>query len=473
LPEIDRRMPHAAQLALIGLDGLDPAWLATRFPDALPNLRAFCDAALHGPLHSCLPPTAIPAWSCIGTGKDPGTLGVYGPRIRRDWSYEELAAASNLEVRQPRLWDHLRRSDRASLLVGVPQTFPMIRAIRGCQVTGPLTPDTDALFTHPPELADEIAERVGDYIIDVPQPAVGESVAAFCEEVGLMTEQRLAIAGHLVSTRPWQLLWVVDNGPQRMLRALWRTADLDADTDRDDPARRALRDYLQRLDAALGKLLEALHPTHTAIWLLSAHGVQARRGTFHINAWLEQQGLLRMKPGATGPGPFALAAVDWSATQVWAAGGAAAQLYVNCAEREPQGIVATDAYEPLCAALIERLEALTDHVGAPMGNRVLRPRQAYDAVNGTPPDLILLAGDLAWRCSERVGEPDVYEVPADATGDDAGPTLTGWHALRCPGIPAGERPATLLDVLPTVMGMMGLPRPSGLTGEALIEPDQP
>jgi hypothetical protein len=72
-----------------------------------------------------------------------------------------------------------------------------------------------------------------------------------------------------------------------------------------------------------------------------------------------------------------------------------------------------------------------------------------------------------------VGEPDVYEVPADATGDDAGPTLTGWHALRCPGIPAGERPATLLDVLPTVMGMMGLPRPSGLTGEALIEPDQP
>ena len=166
-----RVMAQVENVAIIGLDCADPTLVFERWLGDLPNLRRLAEAGLWGRLESCVPPVTVPAWSCMASGRDPGALGVYGFRSRRDWSYEDLGLATNLEIRQLRLWDYAARAGLPSITVGVPQTFPIIRPPRGCQVTCFLTPSTRSPYTHPPELAEEIAGLVGDYLLDVSKSA--------------------------------------------------------------------------------------------------------------------------------------------------------------------------------------------------------------------------------------------------------------------------------------------------------------
>ena len=69
---------------VIGLDGAVPDIL---FGDErLENLRRLMDAGGYGRLESIVPPITVPAWMCMATSQDPGSLGVYGFRNRVDHS---------------------------------------------------------------------------------------------------------------------------------------------------------------------------------------------------------------------------------------------------------------------------------------------------------------------------------------------------------------------------------------------------
>jgi hypothetical protein len=68
------------RVAVIGLDCCEPSLVFDRWRHDLPNLRRLMQSGLYGHLESCLPPITVPAWTCMATGKDPGTLGVYGFR---------------------------------------------------------------------------------------------------------------------------------------------------------------------------------------------------------------------------------------------------------------------------------------------------------------------------------------------------------------------------------------------------------
>ena len=80
------------RVCVIGLDCAPPELVFDRWRDELPNLRRLMDSGVWGPLESTIPPITVPAWMSMMTGKDPGTLGVYGFRNRRDHSYDGLAS---------------------------------------------------------------------------------------------------------------------------------------------------------------------------------------------------------------------------------------------------------------------------------------------------------------------------------------------------------------------------------------------
>ncbi len=75
--------------------------------DELPVLSGLMERGAWGKLESCDPPITVPAWSCMMSSKDPGTLGFYGFRNRKDHSYDGLAFATSEKVRDDRLWDIL------------------------------------------------------------------------------------------------------------------------------------------------------------------------------------------------------------------------------------------------------------------------------------------------------------------------------------------------------------------------------
>src|SRR6185295_2460058 len=94
------------RVLLIGLDCAEPSLVFDAWRSDLPNLERLMRNGLWGRLESCHPPITVPAWSCMMSGRDPGELGIYGFRNRRDFSYDGLMTADSRAVKVDRLWDH-------------------------------------------------------------------------------------------------------------------------------------------------------------------------------------------------------------------------------------------------------------------------------------------------------------------------------------------------------------------------------
>src|SRR5436853_2653895 len=150
---------------VIGLDCAAPEILFGM--EDLPNIRRLMEAGCFGRLESVIPPITVPAWMCMSTSQDPGSLGVYGFRNRVDHSYEKLGFANSASIKSLAIWDQLAREGKRSIIVGVPPNFPP-RRINGISVGCFLTPDpAKDEFTHPAHIKQEINALVGDYPVDV------------------------------------------------------------------------------------------------------------------------------------------------------------------------------------------------------------------------------------------------------------------------------------------------------------------
>ena len=461
-------MPEVEKVAIIGLDCGEPSLVFDRWRGDLPNLRQLTESGLYGNLESCIPPITVPAWSCMASGKDPGTLGVYGFSNRRDWSYENPGIANNMDVRQPRLWDHAARAGQSSIIVGVPQTFPILKPPRGCMVTCFLTPSTKSLYTYPPELAAEIADLVGEYILDA-EGLRTDDKGLILNQLYRMAERRFKVCRHLLKTRPWTLFWMVEMGIDRIHHGFWQFMDPAHKRHQPgNPLQNAIHDYYVFIDREIGDLLGVLDMERTAVWVVSDHGAKRLDGGFCLNDWLIREGLLAMKTPVSQRRRFDLADVDWSRTKVWGEGGYCARCFVNRADREPHGIVTADEYEPLRNRLIAGLEALTGPDGRPMGNRVYKPEKLYENLNGVPPDLLVLFGDMHWRSIGSIGNPDLCSVEEDAGPDGANHALQGMYILAHPSLPRRRQDTSLYDVAPTTLELLGVPVPRGLRGRSLL-----
>ena len=59
---------------------------------------------------------------------------VYGFRNRKDFSYDQLVTATSEAIRIKRVWDYLSDAGKQSVIVGVPQTYP-VRPLNGYAVS--------------------------------------------------------------------------------------------------------------------------------------------------------------------------------------------------------------------------------------------------------------------------------------------------------------------------------------------------
>ncbi len=110
------------KILVLGLDCAAPE-LLLGYED-LPNIRRLMEVGCYGRLESVIPPITVPAWMCLATSQDPGSLGVYGFRNRTDHSYSGLGIASSRSITEPAIWDHIAREGKRSIIVGVPPGIP-------------------------------------------------------------------------------------------------------------------------------------------------------------------------------------------------------------------------------------------------------------------------------------------------------------------------------------------------------------
>ncbi len=455
------------KVCIIGLDCAPPALVFEKWRDDLPVLRKLMEDGVYGPLKSTDPPITIPAWTSMVTSKNPGRLGLYGMRNRKDHSYDGMIFANSLLVKEDTLWDILSRKGKKVTLIGVPQTYPP-RPVNGNLIACFLTPDTKSDYTYPKSLKEEIRSLVGEYIIDVDGFRTEEK-GRLLEQIYEMTEKRFKVAHHLLTEKEWDFFMMVEMGTDRIHHGFWKFHDpKHIKYEPGSKYEHAIRDYYLFLDREVGELLSHVDP-ETTVLVVSDHGAKAMAGGVCVNEWLMEKGYLHLQEKPAGVVPFGKAKVDWKRTMAWGEGGYYSRIFLNVKGREPEGVIEPSNYERVREELRKGLEAITDERGGNIGTKVYKPEEVYPESRRIPPDMIVYFGNLSWRSVGSIGLGSILTFENDTGPDDANHDTHGIFIMKAQGVESrGRRDGlNLLDVAPTVLHQMGLEVPADMEGKVI------
>ena len=334
----------------------------------------------------------------------------------------------------------------------------------------------------PAEFAREIAGAVGPYYTTgmvedhagLSNERFGES--AFLDQCAQVWDEREAMMLHALERFDEGLFYCLYDTPDRAQHMLWRFREPDHPANRGRAVGSeyagAIEEQYRRGDAAVGSALEFAGADDLVI-VLSDHGFGSFRRGVHLNTWLHDQGLLTLRPGLE-PGEEAgdlLRAIDWDRTKAYALG--LGGIYLNMTGREERGIVAPGDAEALARSICDGLDGLMDAERGATAIRSARPREAlyHGAFAAESPDLVVhfAAGYRAsWGTSMGGLGAGTFE---DNTKKWAGDHIV--DPALVPGCLFMSRPfraggASLVDLAPTILDALGVPRGPIMEGSSLL-----
>src|SRR5205085_6322680 len=205
-----------SRVFIVGWDGatfdLIEPWVAE---GKLPNIARLMKRGVHGRLRSTLPPMTFPAWSSFMTGKNPGKHGIFDFTRQKPGKYELEFVNGGLR-RAPSFWNILSRAGRKVISISVPCTYPpepvngiMISGFDGPGQVG--TSEVDARGMHPPELHQEIKEKLGGHPIGA---FIANEINDGRPSAGLdrmldAVRRKAATAKYLMQNKPWDCMMIL------------------------------------------------------------------------------------------------------------------------------------------------------------------------------------------------------------------------------------------------------------------------
>ena len=417
------------KVLVIGLDCAAPEILLG--DPRLVNFRRLMDAGCYGSLESIVPPITVPAWMCMSTSRDPGSLGVYGFRNRLDYTYDALGIVNSRSVRGLAVWDQVACEGGRANIVAVPPNYPP-RKVNGVSVGCFLTPDaTRNVFTHPAAVGAEITDLVGRYAVDV-HGFRTENKHWLKDEIYKMSRQHFDVVRHLMRHTEWDYFQMVEIGLDRIQHGFWKHHD--PQHRQHEPGSEfvdVIRDYYLYLDDEVGRLLELLDDETAVLVRIGPRRSTPGRGTVR-----QRVAHPRRLPGTAllsrSVTPLAQLDIDWERTTAWSEGGYYARVFLNVKGREPHGTIDPADLDKVRSELAAKLEATVDDHGNPMGTLVFRPEEIYRDVRNIAPDLIVHFGGLYWRSVGGVGYKRLHVQENDTGPDDCNHAQFGSIHSRRP-----------------------------------------
>ncbi len=457
------------KVLIVGWDCAPPDWVFDKWIDDLPTLKSLLKKGVYGNLTSTIPPITVPAWQSMLTSKDPGQLGVYGFRNRKDYSYDGQYFSNGADILEPAVWDILGKVGKKSILVGVPQTYPP-REINGHMITCFLTPSLKSQYTYPNELRNEIEKNIGEYIPDVKHFRT-EDRDFILKQIYEATETRFKTFRYLLKNKEWDFAMIVEMGTDRIHHSFWKFLDpAHPKYEKGNKYETVIPEYYKYLDKELAETLKEVNLDETTVMVVSDHGAKSMLGGICINEWLIKEGLLTLKEYPKTFTPIEKLQIDWSKTKVWGAGGYYARIFMNVQGREPNGQIPANEYKQFRLELKQRIENIKDEIGKKLLTVAHIPEETYKEVKRIPPDLIVIFDELRWRSVGSVGMNSVYTYENDTGPDDANHAQEGMYLLFDPKNNLGGKRDDkhhLMDIAPTVLDLLGVKIPNDMQGKSI------
>ena len=455
---------------VIGLDCAAPELVFERWRDRLPHLDSLMRQGVYGDLWSVIPAITVPAWSSMLTSKDPGTLGFYGFRNRKDYSYDQMSMANGTAVREKRIWHVLGNEGYDTVAIGIPQTYP-VRPIKGHLISGFLTPNTGCEFTYPPGLKNEVLKLEHDYVFDVKEFRTDDK-DHLLDQIVRMTQSHFKVIDHMLRSKPWDLFMFVEIGVDRIHHAFWHYQDEShIQYEGKSPYRNAIFNYYKMIDQKIGEWLEQVGED-TVVLVVSDHGAKRMDGGLCINEWLWRNGYLVFKqdpiPGQVRK--FEEMEVDWPKTRAWGSGGYYGRIFINVKDREPFGSVPKKEYSQFQDRLANELVAIPGPDGNALRTKVFKPQDVYRQVKNIPPDLIVYFDDLYWRSVGSLGYEGYITFENDTGPDSCNHAENGLFIIRDPQSSPNDlrlENVSILDIAPTIIRKMGCRIPRDMQGSII------
>ena len=168
-------------------------------------------------------------------------------------------------------------------------------------ISGMLTPGPEAEFAYPSSLKPELFAAIGDYVPDIDLPKYEaeshQDALSFMNVVSHAFLQREKAFFYLMDHKPWDFFMGVFILAERLQHFFWKYMDPDCGLYGSAMANRLrgnITDCYRLMDDFLGRLLDRLTPD-TLLLIMSDHGFGPTDAWFNVSAWLEAQGLLRMR----------------------------------------------------------------------------------------------------------------------------------------------------------------------------------
>ncbi len=518
------------RVLVIGLDGatfdlIDP-WIGE---GRLPVLAECIRRGTRSRLESTPLSNSAQAWSSFITGKNPGKHGIYDFFETRSDSYGVRFLNASFR-KGPSLWRLVSDAGMAVGIMNVPITYPP-EAVNGLLIPGLDSPGVDGDFAYPKGLMEEVNREVGGYILEagiwghIRQGRPDKALQGLLD----MVRTRTATAEYLMERKNWDLFVVVYTATDKVQHHFWKYIDPTRPESRGaNPYRDAICQVYQEIDRGLERLLEAAGDA--SVIIMSDHGAgPSSRRTMYINRWLGKEGFLhyrdsgglagqwgRLKYGALNrlyneikkrlprnlketllrlfpslrdkvDSVLFLPGIDWSRTVAYSRENHPA-IFINTKGRETEGQVNPGPqYEKIRKDVMERLRGLRcPDTGKPIVGKIFVKEQLYRGPEAyKAPDIVFQWNEFLYvhRPSGRRPRTDFLETLDDkalvASENTARPS--GIHRDHGIFVGCGASinrgntldKASIYDLAPTVLYLLGLPIPADMDGRVLEEAIQP
>lgn len=491
-----------SKAAVIGLDGaawhlLDPLIEA----GLMPRLAALRSKGASGTLLSTVPTYTPPAWTSAATGVNPGRHGIYG-FIEGHAQAEHQSLSHSGVVKSSTIWEMANAQGARAGIYNLPLTYPP-QPLDGWMVSGMMTPGYGerqrgfASWGAPhtgAELEAKILEWAPGYVLDISanyeQDWRDEKLAISALE---SIRQRKVVLEHLLATDPPDVLFSVQEAPDRIQHVYYRYMD-PSDVLYDSPEGLKIRPYVEQCFAAMDEIIGLLDDwagNDGGVIVCSDHGFTAWEVTVHLNALLASWGYFSLKAGTRAmqsglvrrlipvakrvlPRKFArgakaktFAAIDWSKTRAFASPIPQQGIYINLKGRDRFGIIDPSELAAMKADLTERLLGAAGPDGKPFVDRVWASEEVFhgEALEGAP-DLLPVMRDHRFENSDEIFHTDPFSDVAHMPRGVHHPD--GIVIVSGPGVkPGGNIDGNVQDVTPTLLYLAGLKVPEGLDGNVL------